>query len=111
MRFGIGSRHIDTLLRRRHHAVQDFVQCRDRMVDAEHLVVEAGADAAQQVAATSCGRRSDSDGPAPLTAKLVADLPANDVRPEVHVYPGLEHSAIVADSLPDSVPFVAPLLG
>ncbi|MEV6259061.1 hypothetical protein ACIHAX_37005 [Nocardia sp. NPDC051929] len=47
--------------------------------------------------------------PAPLTAKLVADPQANGVRPEFHIYPGLDHNATVAGSLPDSVPFVARL--
>ncbi|QIS09542.1 lipase [Nocardia arthritidis] len=50
---------------------------------------------------------NDTDVLAPLTTKLVADLTANGVRPEVHFYPGLDHSATVAGSLPDSVPFVA----
>ncbi len=54
---------------------------------------------------------NDTDVPAPLTAKLVVDLEANGVRPEVHVYPGSDHSATVAGSLPDSVPFVARLFG
>ncbi|MET8873995.1 lipase family protein [Nocardia sp. NPDC004604] len=54
---------------------------------------------------------NDTDVPAPLTAKLVADLQANGVRPEVHIYVGLDHNATVAGSLPDSVPFVARLFG
>ncbi|UGT44967.1 prolyl oligopeptidase family serine peptidase [Nocardia yamanashiensis] len=52
---------------------------------------------------------NDTDVPAPLTAKLVVDLNAHGVQPEVHVYPGKDHSATVSASLPDSVPFVARL--
>ncbi|MEU7769175.1 lipase family protein [Nocardia sp. NPDC049190] len=50
---------------------------------------------------------NDTDVPAPLTAKLVIDLELHGVRPEVHVYPGKDHSGTMAASLPDSVPFVA----
>ncbi|MEV6319963.1 lipase family protein [Nocardia sp. NPDC051787] len=52
---------------------------------------------------------NDTDVPAPLTAKLVSDLELHGVRPEVHVYPGKDHSATMATSLPDSTPFVARL--
>ncbi|MEU2035979.1 lipase family protein [Nocardia amamiensis] len=52
---------------------------------------------------------NDTDVPAPLTAKLVSDLEVHGVRPEVHVYPGKDHSATMAASLPDSTPFVARL--
>ncbi|MGW4325038.1 lipase family protein [Nocardia sp. NPDC004573] len=52
---------------------------------------------------------NDTDVPAPLTAKLVADLALRGVRPDVHVYPGKDHSATMAASLPDSMPFVARL--
>ncbi|WP_327120966.1 alpha/beta fold hydrolase [Nocardia sp. NBC_01730] len=52
---------------------------------------------------------NDLDVPAPLTAKLVADLELNSVRPEVHVYPGKDHSGTMDASLPDSIPFVARL--
>lgn len=50
---------------------------------------------------------NDTDVPAPLTAKLVADMAAAGTHPEVHVYPGRDHSATMAASLPDSIPFVA----
>lgn len=52
---------------------------------------------------------NDTDVPIPLTTKLIADLELNGVRPEVHIYPGRDHSATMAASLPDSVPFVAGL--
>ncbi|MGY2032510.1 lipase family protein [Nocardia gipuzkoensis] len=52
---------------------------------------------------------NDTDVPAPLTAKLVTDMESHGVRPEVHVYPGKDHSATMAASLADSVPFVARL--
>ncbi|MFI9632753.1 lipase family protein [Nocardia sp. NPDC051929] len=52
---------------------------------------------------------NDTDVPAPLTAKLVTDLESHGVRPEVHVYPGKDHSATMAASLSDSIPFVARL--
>ncbi|MFI1919784.1 lipase family protein [Nocardia sp. NPDC020380] len=52
---------------------------------------------------------NDTDVPAPLTAKLVADLVANGNHPEVHVYPGKDHSGAMLASLADSVPFVARL--
>ncbi|MEU2041954.1 lipase family protein [Nocardia niwae] len=50
---------------------------------------------------------NDTDVPAPLTAKLITDLELRGVRPEVHVYPGKDHSATMAASLADSMPFVA----
>nr|WP_239003492.1 lipase family protein [Nocardia panacis] len=50
---------------------------------------------------------NDTDVFLPLTLKLIADLETHGVRPEVHIYPGLDHSATVAGSLPDSMPFVA----
>ncbi|MBF6209207.1 prolyl oligopeptidase family serine peptidase [Streptomyces gardneri] len=52
---------------------------------------------------------NDTDVPTPLTAKLVADLASHGVRPELHVYPGKDHSATMAASLTDSIPFVASL--
>ncbi|MCP9623578.1 prolyl oligopeptidase family serine peptidase [Nocardia otitidiscaviarum] len=52
---------------------------------------------------------NDTDVPIPLTTKLIADLEAHGVRPEVHIYPGKDHSATMAASLPDSRPFVARL--
>ncbi|MFR9749959.1 alpha/beta hydrolase [Nocardia sp. 004] len=52
---------------------------------------------------------ADTDIPAPLTAKLVADLVSRGFRPEVHIYPGEDHSTTVAASLSDSIPFVARL--
>ncbi|MGW5730212.1 alpha/beta hydrolase [Nocardia beijingensis] len=52
---------------------------------------------------------NDTDVPAPLTAKLVTDMELHGVRPEVHVYPGKDHSATMAASLSDSIPFVARL--
>ncbi|BAW06136.1 lipase [Nocardia seriolae] len=52
---------------------------------------------------------NDTDVPAPLTAKLVADMAAAGTHPEVHVYPGKDHSGAMLASLPDSVPFVARL--
>ncbi|WP_330230115.1 hypothetical protein OHA40_29585 [Nocardia sp. NBC_00508] len=52
---------------------------------------------------------NDTDVPAPLTAKLVSDPALRSVRPEVHLYPGRDHSATMATSLPDSIPFVARL--
>ncbi|WP_420873794.1 lipase family protein [Nocardia huaxiensis] len=52
---------------------------------------------------------NDLDVPIPLTTKLIADLELHGVRPEVHIYPGKDHSATMAASLPDSMPFVARL--
>ncbi|MVU83901.1 prolyl oligopeptidase family serine peptidase [Nocardia sp. ET3-3] len=52
---------------------------------------------------------NDTDVPAPLTAKLVADMAAAGTHPEVHVYPGKDHSGAMLASLADSVPFVARL--
>ncbi|MEC3919077.1 lipase family protein [Nocardia sp. CDC160] len=52
---------------------------------------------------------NDTDVPAPLTAKLVADMTAAGTHPEVHVYPGKDHSGAMLASLADSVPFVARL--
>ncbi|MCM6775298.1 lipase family protein [Nocardia sp. CDC159] len=49
----------------------------------------------------------DTDEFPEMTAKLVADLEAHGVRPEVHFYPGKDHLATVMGSLPDSLPFVA----
>ncbi|MGW2659902.1 lipase family protein [Nocardia tengchongensis] len=53
---------------------------------------------------------NDTDVPAPLTAKLVADMTLAGTHPEVHVYPGKDHSGAMLASLADSVPFVARLL-
>ncbi|MFE3758112.1 lipase family protein [Nocardia tengchongensis] len=52
---------------------------------------------------------NDTDVPAPLTAKLVADMALAGTHPEVHVYPGKDHSGAMLASLADSVPFVARL--
>ncbi|MFE3796369.1 prolyl oligopeptidase family serine peptidase [Nocardia tengchongensis] len=52
---------------------------------------------------------NDTDVPAPLTAKLVADMTLAGTHPEVHVYPGKDHSGAMLASLADSVPFVARL--
>ncbi|MFE3194235.1 lipase family protein [Nocardia sp. NPDC059240] len=52
---------------------------------------------------------NDTDVPAPLTAKLVADMAVAGTHPEVHVYPGKDHSGAMIASLADSVPFVARL--
>ncbi|MFD9615275.1 lipase family protein, partial [Streptomyces sp. NPDC059083] len=52
---------------------------------------------------------NDTDVPAPLTAKLVADMAAAGTHPEVHVYVGKDHSGAMLASLADSVPFVARL--
>ncbi|MGW4354117.1 lipase family protein [Nocardia sp. NPDC004582] len=52
---------------------------------------------------------NDTDVPAPLTAKLVADMALAGTFPEVHVYPGKDHSGAMLASLADSVPFVARL--
>ncbi|WP_458686228.1 lipase family protein [Nocardia tengchongensis] len=52
---------------------------------------------------------NDTDVPAPLTVKLVADMTLAGTHPEVHVYPGKDHSGAMLASLADSVPFVARL--
>ncbi|MBL1074121.1 prolyl oligopeptidase family serine peptidase [Nocardia sp. 2] len=52
---------------------------------------------------------NDSDVPFPMTAKLIADLELNGVRPEAHIYPGKDHDGTVYASQPDSIPFVARL--
>ncbi|MGW4122295.1 lipase family protein [Nocardia sp. NPDC004711] len=52
---------------------------------------------------------NDTDVPAPLTAKLVADMAVAGTHPEVHVYAGKDHSGAMLASLADSLPFVARL--
>lgn len=51
---------------------------------------------------------ADVEVPAPLTAKLVAELAFNKVNLVFRLYPG-GHTDTVADSLPDTTPFVARL--
>ncbi|REE95464.1 lipase family protein [Thermomonospora umbrina] len=51
----------------------------------------------------------DTDVPLPLSWKLVGDLTAHGVRHVYRVYPGSDHSATMAASLPDTTPFVARL--
>ncbi len=52
---------------------------------------------------------TDADVPAPLTAKLVAELLLNRVNVEFRLYPRA-HLETVADSLPDTTAFVRQLL-
>lgn len=54
---------------------------------------------------------NDLDVPIPLTLKFVADLKARGVKFSFKVYPGADHSATMAASLPDTIPYVRRLFG
>lgn len=54
---------------------------------------------------------NDLDVPIPLTLKLVADLKARGVAFTFKPYVGADHSATMQASLPDTMPYVAKLLG